>query len=79
MVKGGGGMKVEWIWRVSNMAFESCVVSENWRSVVVVSLYKSKGERTDFKNYGGLSLLREHENIYEEIAEERVSKVTGFD
>ena len=38
------------------MPFESGVVSEYWRSAVTVSLYKDKGERTECKNYRGISL-----------------------
>ena len=40
-----------------NIAFESGVVSEDWRSVVIVPLYKGKGERTECKDYRGISLL----------------------
>ena len=33
------------------MAFESSGVPEDWRSAVIVLLYKGKGERTECKNY----------------------------
>ena len=29
MIKGGGDMVVDWIWRLCNMVFESDVVSED--------------------------------------------------
>ena len=51
MVKDGGDIVVDWIWRMCNMAFESGVVHEDWTSVVIVSQYKGKGERTECKNY----------------------------
>ena len=38
------------------MVFESGVVPEDWRSAVIVPLYKSKGERTGYKNYKDVSL-----------------------
>ena len=44
MIKGGGDMVVDCIWRLCNLAFESSVVPEDWRSVFV-PLYKGKGER----------------------------------
>ena len=50
MVKGGGDVVVDWIWKLCNMAFESDVVPEDVRSVVIVSLYKSKVEMTERKN-----------------------------
>ena len=45
MRKGGGDRVVDWMWRLCNMAFESGVVPEDWRSAVIVPLYKGKGER----------------------------------
>ena len=57
MIKGGGERVVEWIWRLCNMAFESGVMPEDWRSALIVLLYKSKGERTESKNYRVISLL----------------------
>ena len=32
------------------MVFESGVVPEDWRSAMIVPLYKGKGERTECKN-----------------------------
>ena len=58
MKKGGGDRVVDWIWSLCNMAFESGVLAENWRSAVIVLLYKDKRERTEYKNYRGISLLR---------------------
>ena len=46
------------------MAFESGVVPEDWRSAVIVPLYKGKGERTECSNYRGISLLSVVGNIY---------------
>ena len=56
MIKGGGDRGLDWMWRLCNMAFESGVVPKDWRSAVIVPLYKGKGERTECKNYGGISL-----------------------
>ena len=39
MVEGGGDRVVDWLWRLCNMAFESCVVNEDWMSTVIVPLY----------------------------------------
>ena len=56
MIKCVGGRVVDWIWRLCNMAFESDV-SENWKSAVIVPLYKGKGERNKCKSYRSISLL----------------------
>ena len=57
MIKGEDDRVVDWIWRLCNIAFESGVVPEDWRSAVIVTLFKGKGERTECKNYRGSSLL----------------------
>ena len=53
MVKGGGDMMVDWIWRLCNITFES-VMPDDWRSAVIVPLYKGKEERTQCRNYRGI-------------------------
>ena len=54
------------------MAVYSGGVSENWRSAMIVPLYKGKGE-----NYKGISLLIVVSKIYVGISVERVCRVTG--
>ena len=54
MIKSGDDRVVYWIWRLCNIAFESGVVPGDWRSAMIVSLSKGKGE---CNNYGGISLL----------------------
>ena len=65
---------VDWIWRVCNMAFESGVVPKDWRSAMIVPLYKGKGERVECKNYSFLSVVGK---IYAGILVDRVCRVTG--
>ena len=59
------------------MAFESGVVPEDSKSAVIIPLYKGKGERTDYKNYRGVSLLSVVEKIYARTLIDRVRRVTG--
>ena len=59
------------------MAFASGVVPEDWRPAVIVLLYKGKGERTECKNYRGISLLCVVRKIYVGILVYRVHRVTG--
>ena len=57
--EGKGEMTGWWTgFRDCNMAFESGGVPEDWRSAVIVPLYKGKEERTECNNYRGISLLR---------------------
>ena len=50
MIKGRGNRVVDWIWRLCNMAFESGVVPEDWRSAEIFPLYKRNRERIECKN-----------------------------
>ena len=76
VIKRGGDRVVDWIWRLCNVAFESCVVPEDCMSAVIVPLYKGKGERTECKNYRGIS-LSVGGKIYAGILVDRVRRVTG--
>ena len=68
MVKGGD-MGMEWIWKLRNMAFESGVVPQDWRSAVIAPPYKGTGNGTECKNYKGISLLIRHGwKIYRNIS-----------
>ena len=49
---------------------------EDWRSDVIVPLYKGKGERIECSNYRGISLLSGDGKIYAGILVDRVRKVT---
>ena len=44
-------VNLNWIWRLSNMAFERGVVLEDWRFAVFIPLYKGKErEKERLKN-----------------------------
>ena len=47
----------DWIWKLCNMAFGCGVVPKDWRSAMIVPLYIGEQERTECKNYRGISLL----------------------
>ncbi len=43
MLKYGGEIVMRWVWIVCRLAWEGGSVSEDWKSVVIVPLYKGKG------------------------------------
>ena len=59
------------------MSFESIVMSDDWRSGVIVPLYKSEGERTGCKNNSDISLLIVIGKMYAGILINRISRVRG--
>ena len=72
-----GDRVIDWIWKLCNMTFESGVVPQDWRSAVIVPLYKGKGERIECKNYRVISLLNVVGTIYAGLLVYRVRRVTG--
>ena len=78
MIKDGGDRVVDWIWRVCNMTFQSGVVPEDWRSVVIVPQYKGKEERNECKNYKGITLLSVVGKMYAGILVDSFRRVTGY-
>ena len=57
MIKDGVNRVVDCIWRLCNMAFESGIVANDWRSAMIIPLYKGKGERRECSNYRGINFL----------------------
>ena len=58
------------------MAFESGAMPKDWRSVIFL-LYKGIEERTECKNYIGITNLSVVGKIYVGILVDRVHRVTG--
>ena len=48
--------RVDWIWKLCNMACESDAVPEGKKFGGIVPLYESKVERSECKNYRGIKL-----------------------
>ena len=59
------------------MSFESGVEPEDWRSAVIVTLYKGKRERSECKSYRSISFFSEVGKIYAGILVDRVHRVIG--
>ena len=59
----GSGIYVIWPLRVE------------WKSSVIVPLYNGEGERTKYKNYGGINFKCGWENICKDISN-RICRVT---
>ena len=58
------------------MDFEGGGVPEDWRSAVIVPLYKGIGKGTECRNYKGIRLISVVTKIYVGILVDRVWEVT---
>jgi len=76
MLKIGDEYVEEWVWKLCAKAFECGRVPEDWKNAVIVPLYKGKGERSECKNYRGISLLSVVGKVYARVLMERVRRIT---
>ena len=72
MLKYGGDSIVEWIWKLCKLAWEEGRFPEDWKSGIIVPLYKGKGEREVCGNHRGICLLSVIGKIYGRILTDRV-------
>ena len=73
MLKAGGDVVVQWLHRISCVAWGSGTVPADWRKVVPVH---KKGSRTQCKNYRGISLLSVPGKVYATVLDKRFRAIT---
>ena len=67
MLKCGGECLLEWLRRICNVCVLEEKVSNDWMRAIVVPIYKGKGDRSECKNYRGISLLSIPGKVYGRI------------
>jgi hypothetical protein len=66
MVKSGGLAIVELLIHLDNVCTNMGNAPEDWRSAIVFSLFKGKGDKKECRNYRGKDYLMHWENCMEE-------------
>lgn len=72
--KGGGECIEEWLTKIFNQAWSQEKIPIDWTKGVVCPIYK-KNDRTDCRNYRGITLLSHAGKIYERIIERRLREI----
>ena len=67
---------IDWASKFCNMAFEKGAVPEEWKTAVTVSIYRGTGERTEYKNYRGISLVSVVRKICEAFLVDEIRRVS---
>ena len=76
MLKCGGECLLEWLRRVCNVCLLNGKVPNDWMRAIIVPIYKGKGDRSDCRNYRGISLLSIPGKVYGRILIEKVRSMT---
>jgi hypothetical protein len=76
MVKSGGLAIVERLVRLFNACMNIGNAPDEWRSAIVVPLFKGKGDKNECKNYIGINLLSTLGKVYGRVLIERVTEIT---
>jgi hypothetical protein len=68
MLKSGGPAVVEWLVRLFNFCMHIVVGAPfEWRSAIIIQLFKGKSEKKECKKYTGISLLSTPGKVYERV------------
>ena len=75
MLKAGGGVVVEWLHKIMDLAWRSESVLMDWWRALIVPIRK-KGSRTQCENYRGISLLSIPGKVYASVLEKGMRTIT---
>ena len=76
MLKCGGECLLEWLMRVCNVCILEEKVPNDRMRAIIVPIYKDKCDRSECKNYGGISLLSVPGKMHGRILIENVRSLT---
>ena len=76
MLKCGGECLLEWLMRVGSVCILEEKVPNDWMRTIIVPVFKGKGDRSECKNYRGISLLSVPGKVYGRILIEKVCSLT---
>ena len=72
MVDVAGEIGVRWTKRLLNICMKQCKVPEDWRTGLIVPIWKRKGDAQDPGKYRGITLLSHIMKLLERILDKRL-------
>ena len=67
---------VKWMHLICNLAWEKCIVPDDWIKAIIIPIYKGKGDRKECGSYRGISLLSIPGKVYGRVLIVRVMEIT---
>jgi len=69
-----GEKGLEWLTELFNVIFRTIRMPTEWRTSIIIPLYKDKGDIQDYNNYRGIKLLNHTMKLWEQVIEGRLRK-----
>jgi len=79
MIQATGEIGTEWILDLCNGIVKEGSVPEDWKSSVVLPIYKGKGDPMECGSYRGIKLLEHDMKVVERIFEHRIRQQIVID
>ena len=79
MIQATGDTGTQWILDLCNGIVKEGRIPEDWKSSVVLPIYKGKGDPMECGSYRGIKLLEHAMKVVERIFEHRIRQQTEID
>ena len=79
MIVAGGRIAEEVMLQLCQRVLDGKGVPDNWKTSVVVSIFKGKGDVMNCGSYRGVKLLEHGMKIIERVLERRIQTLVDFD
>ena len=72
MIQATGDIEIQWIFDLCNGIVKERCIPEDWKSSVVLPIYKGKGDPMECGSYRGIKLLEHAMKVVERISVHRL-------
>jgi len=79
MIQATGDIQTQWLLDLCNDIVKEGCIPEDWKSSVVLPIYKGKGDPMDGGPYKGIKLLEHAMKVVERIFKHRIQQQTDID
>jgi hypothetical protein len=72
-----GDVAIVWLTKLFNLIFRSNKMPDEWRRIILVPIFKNKGDVQSCTNYRGIKLMSHTMKLWERIIEQHLRGVTN--
>ena len=75
LIKEGGELLKRKILKILNVIWTKGEIPEEWGKMLIIPIFKGKGDKSNCQNYRGISLINHITKLYERILEKRARSI----